>query len=536
LLLFSSDKIWKLVNREFLCAFYASVMLLMSIIYPKMNAAQAKINSKSGSYYFSSSGSDLNNGSIHFPFHSISKLNGLRLQAGDKVYFRGTDVFKGNILIDSSSFGTVSSPVMISSYGGGEAIIDGGDLTALTIYHTRYITLSNLKLTGSGRKNGNRKNGVMVQVCKNIIVKNIDVSGFQKAGLLIYSSSDILAGQVYAHDNGAAGIAIEGNRGKKNCRNIQILNCFAENNPGDPANLNNHSGNGIVAAHCTSLLIDHCTATNNGWDMPRTGNGPVGIWCFESDSVIIQHCLSYRNKTSNGGGDGGGFDLDGGVTNSLVQYNLSYENQGSGYGIFQYWGATPWYHNVIRYNISENDGAVSDSKAGIYIWNSSGDAGQFRDCLVYNNTIYNSSEAAISFSEKSERKRFRFYNNIFVGKRNLIKGDKGKDVFIGNNWWSLTEQFNADGIKDFSEWAVKYQQEMLSGKITGYNLDPQFPSPGGTVLTSFLRPGSYDKYKIPGNSLLRDGGPDLKIRFGIDTGDLDFNQKPAPAKGIGACF
>jgi hypothetical protein len=30
----------------------------------------------------------------------------------------------------------------------------------------------------------------------------------------------------------------------------------------------------------------------------RIGNGPVGIWACETDSVVIQHCISYRNKTA----------------------------------------------------------------------------------------------------------------------------------------------------------------------------------------------------------------------------------------------
>ena len=135
------------------------------------------------------------------------------------------------------------------------------------------------------------------------------------------------------------------------------LDCQADDNPGDPTNLTNHSGNGIVAGHCTDLLIDRCSATNNGWDMPRIGNGPVGIWCYEADSVTIQHCLSYRNKTARGAADGGGFDLDGGVTNSVIQDCLSYGNQGSGYCIFQYWGANPaGTTNIIRNNITDNDG------------------------------------------------------------------------------------------------------------------------------------------------------------------------------------
>ena len=94
------------------------------------------------------------------------------------------------------------------------------------------------------------------------------------------------------------------------------------NNPGDPTNLNNHSGNGIIAGFCKNILIEYCTANNNGWDMPRIGNGPVGIWCYEADSVIIQHCISYQNKTSKGGEDGGGYDLM--VAPQTLLFNIVY--------------------------------------------------------------------------------------------------------------------------------------------------------------------------------------------------------------------
>ncbi len=264
-----------------------------------------------------------------------------------------------------------------------------------------------LRLEGSGRKTGNVKEGCSLIECAHVVAEDLDISGFQKSGLMIYSSLWVDIRRVYAHENGSAGIAVEG-VDKRSSRNLTIVDCRADDNPGDPTNLTNHSGNGIVAGHCTNLLIDRCSATNNGWDMPRIGNGPVGIWCYEADSVIIQHCRAYRNKTAVGAADGGGFDLDGGVTNSIIQRCLSYENQGAGYCIFQYWGASPWYHNIIRNNVSRDDGWVSDGRGGVYVWNSSGDSNQFYDCRVYKNRVYNSKEAALSYSEKSARKDFSF--------------------------------------------------------------------------------------------------------------------------------
>lgn len=516
--------------------FFSATVILLVAAAGKIGCWD-KPRATSRAYYLSASGKDDQDGSFQSPWKTIAKINSVHLKAGDSVLFEGGSSFPGNMQIDSTSRGTPLNPILISSYGNGHAKINGGNASAVVFYLNSHVRIKNLDLVGSGRKGGNGKDGLSLINSDYITADSMDISGFQKSGLLIYSSKNVKVSNLFTHDNGSAGITVEGNNGKKESANIQIRYCRAENNPGDPTNLTNHSGNGIVAGHCTNLLIEYCTATNNGWNMPRIGNGPVGIWCYESDSVIIQHCLSYRNKTSVGAADGGGFDLDGGVTNSIVQYNLSYENQGSGYCIFQYWGASPWYNNIFRYNISENDGAVSDSRAGIYVWNSSGDADQFYDCLVYNNTVYNTKEAAVSFSEKSARKQFGFYNNIFVGKDSLIKGDKGKDVFQGNDWRSLTSGFNADRMHKFSGWAKKYNKEMAAGKINGFNIDPHFKNPGKTDIGSF--PGSaaaFDQYRIPGNSILRSHGLDLHQLLGIDTGNTDFNGNSAPVKGIGASF
>ncbi|HVX52437.1 MAG TPA: hypothetical protein VHB48_19920, partial [Chitinophagaceae bacterium] len=279
----------------------------------------------------------------------------------------------------------------------------------------------------------------------------------------------------------------------------------------------------------------YCTATNNGWDMPRTGNGPVGIWCFEADKVIIQHCISYANKTSKGGGDGGGYDLDGGVTNSIIQYCLSYNNQGSGFGIFQYAGAGKWHDNVIRFNISENDGAVSPAQAGVFIWNSSRDTSQFKKCLFYNNVIYNTKAAAISYDKESEHKDFKFYNNIFVAKGSLIRGIGGNDVFLGNDWWSFPGGFNVAGNTDFIKWVTATRHEHFKSQVAGYNVRPQFKNPGNTNETIPARLLQLDNYQLPAGDSLRNGGINF-IPFGLNNGGKAFNGNTAPQAGIGACF
>jgi hypothetical protein len=482
--------------------FHYCITAVIALLISTQSFAYYRTHSRS--YYVSASGNDANPGTRPAPFKTIGKINSLSLSAGDTVYFRSGEVFNGSLLITNGD-GSLSKPIVFTSYGSKYATIDGKDSVGINIYKGNYIKIQRLALVGSGRKTGNIRNGLAIVNSNKISVDDLNISGFQKSGLLIFASQNVIAKKVFAHDNGSAGITVESPYPKRESINIKILNCRAENNPGDPTNLTNHSGNGIVVGNCINVLIDGCTATNNGWDMPRIGNGPVGIWAYEAESVVIQHCLSYRNKTSKGGADGGGFDLDGGVTNSVVQYCFSYENQGSGYCIFQYWGATPWHHNTFRYNISENDGTVSDSQAGLYVWNSAGDEKIFYDCDVYGNIIYNSKVAALCFSEVSKSKGLRFYNNIFVGKDSLIKGKDviGDATYHNNDWWSMDKGFNIDGITNLDTWAIKENKEQKDGKITGLNINPHFKNPGNAKLTTAAQISSYTGYQLPKGSKLK---------------------------------
>lgn len=492
-------------------------------------------SSSSRAYYLSNAGNDNNDGSKANPWKSLSKIKGLQLQAGDSVLLAGGQTFAGTLQIGYNTTGTADKPVVIASYGGGQALIQSGNAAGLVINNSQYLQLQNLRVNGAGRKDGNTTSGISIAYSGHISIDNIEVAGYQKSGLLIRNCSDITVQNVSAHDNGYAGIAVDGENAKQtDSRNITISHCRAENNPGDPSNRNNHSGNGIIVSQCTGVRIAYCTATNNGWDMPRTGNGPVGIWAWDADSLVIEHCLAYRNKTSPGGGDGGGFDLDGGVTNSIIQYCLSYENEGSGIGLFEYDQAKPWYNNTIRYNISINDGNVSAAKAGIYIWNAS-TTQKLKDCFIYNNTIYNTQNAAISYASESVNEGFVFYNNILAGKKEIITGTNITGKYLGNCWWSITNGFNVSQVTNYNTWASQQQQESLNGNKTGINVDPGFIGAGNITITDATQLSSFLAFKA-GLPVLLNGGIGIQQVAGIPTGGKDFNGNAAPVKGIGASF
>lgn len=476
-------------------------------------------------YYFSSQGRGAGHGTKRLPFTSLQRLLEIKLQPGDTVFFHAGDTMEGNIFL-SNIGGTREHNIVFASYGKGKSMIHGGNKEAFTVTASSYFQITNLTLAGSGRKEGNTTDGLRLVDCKNIQLKNLDISGFQKAGLILYNSGAIEVNNVFAHENGLAGILVEGDYQRRNSNNIHIINCRADNNPGDPTNLDNHSGNGILVGNCKKVLIEYCTATNNGWDMPRVGNGPVGIWAYEADSVIIQHCISYRNKTAKGAADGGGFDLDGGVTNSAIQYCLSYENWGSGYGIFEYNGADKWCNNTLRYCISINDGLVTDQASGMLIWNGGDADSTFTDFYAYNNFFYNDKKYAFGFTDQCPHKNFFFLNNVFIASdsSDIFNGmdSSTTDIFLGNVWTRKGGGFAQHGFSDLRKWTNATGYEQRNGKLVATTFDHEiFSMPGPINIT--------DPYSLKTNSLLlsicHDGlrkGIDIRKLFSLNIGETDF--------------
>jgi len=397
------------------------------------------------SYYLDPvKGNDSNDGtSPENPWRSLEKIATIELKAGDRVLLRAGQVFRSSLKMNNLH-GTIVAPIILSTYGKGRAILDSGDSLAILAEDCSYFICKNLIVKGSGRLAGNEADGLLFRRVQHGVVDRVDAFGYLYSGIHVVGGSDITITHVYAHDNGFCGIFAESGEPEygvdgskfKTLKRVYIGYSVAENNPGCPLITDNHSGNGILVAGAVNGMIEYCEAMNNGWDMPREGNGPVGIWAYMSDSITIQHCYSHHNKTSQHGKDGGGFDFDGGMRNSIMQYNLSAFNEGAGYGIFQYAGATEWTQNVARYNISFNDGS-KNSHAGIFVW-CDPIAQRMKNFHAYNNTIVSEYGLGVNF-EPGAYEGFVFENNIFLitGETDrFIDGKFSMATFNNNLYWS----------------------------------------------------------------------------------------------------
>ena len=302
-------------------------------------------------------------------------------------------------------------------------MIDAGNGPGLIVECCSHLRLSNLSVRGSGRKDGNTADGILLKHTSDTAVNYLEVTGFRGAGIRTFGDRNTRLEHIYARDNGFAGISVDSGQSAVT-EDLYIGYCIAENNPGDPSVTDNHSGNGIVVSGVRRGLVEYCEAMFNGWDMPRDGNGPVGIWGWHSDDLTIQYCISHHNLSP--GMDGGGFDFDGGMTHSSMQYNLSHHNAGAGYGLYQFAGAATWRHNKIRYNISLRDG-YKNSQSGIHIWSAGED---MSDADVYGNLILNRRGHGVSYLH--DVPGLRFWANRFITGGEPIHGEHRLSDYLGN--------------------------------------------------------------------------------------------------------
>jgi hypothetical protein len=502
---------------------HRSALLLLFVLLSASPAAARD-------YFVSPTGNDDRSGSEAEPWRTLAKVNATALQPGDRVLLEGGRTFSGPLELGSDDHGTPTRNIVVTSFGAGRAVIDGANGRAVTVDGCDHVLLQRLKLVGAGRKTGNVTDGLLLAHSTGSSVDDIEVSGFRHSGVEISGTRDARITSVYAHENGFAGIRSGGDVS----RNLYIGHCRTENNPGDPSILDNHSGNGIIVGHAEVALVEYCEATFNGWDQPWTGNGPVGIWTHDADRVTIQHCVAHHNRST--AHDGGGFDFDGGVTNSVLQYNYSHDNFGSGYLICQYEGAPRFASNVVRYNVSQDDG-LFDHDAGIFVW-VGGDG--MESTVVHNNTIWNTKGSAVAYGISDKHAgalpEIRFFNNILVSRGPQILGRPGTrariGAFRGNLYWAMGERgFRVDGFTSLADWAAASGQETVDGRLVGLFADPALPRTGPAMLTD---PGDLHRlveYLLAEHSPAVGAGLDLRKEFRIDPGPVDFYGNPLPPDG-----
>lgn len=438
---------------------------------------QGQYRKGSSVYYVHPGGNDSLSGlSESEAWRTVGQVNRHSLQPGDKVLFYGGFAFNGTLRLRGVPEIDSLHPTCIGSYGKGLATINGDSTLGIWVDSCENIAIKGLKICGSGRKTGNQSDGLHISNSRGIVADSLEVWGFQHSGVAVFKCQNVRLTRIDAHDNGFAGIHVFGttiwDTSAYDNKGIYIGHCRATNNPGDPTVLNNHSGNGILASSVSGGVIEFCEASENGWDMPWKGNGPVGIWIWDCTRCTIRYCISHHNKTAPGAADGGGFDLDGGVSNSTITCCLSYWNQGAGIGLFEFGAGKAWRNNTIQNNLSINDG--TNGPGSLAIWK--GEAGgSISNCHICQNTFINEKGANLHLMSNLDG--FVFSYNLFVYSGNLITSASKlvNEQFQQNQYWEIAGSEKMNGYASLAEWAKTTGNEWHRDQVAGTFANPQLP-------------------------------------------------------------
>jgi hypothetical protein len=510
---------------------------------------------KAENYYLRNTGDNSATGNtFQQAWNSIEKLNSIQLKGGDTVFFEANQIFFGKIYLDQNDFGSTDHPIVITSYGDGRAIINAKNDNGLYSYNNEWIEIRKLDFIGSGALL-NTTEGIFFYTDLNngkkfehILIDQVTVSGFGKSGLCLGSGDKTYPGfkdvkiTKLKSENNETGMSSydQAEWGKTSyahrnllIRDCEFLNCISS---------------GLVLGGVDSGVIEYCRAANTG----TTGKGVVALWAWSSRNLVFQYCIATGTLTS--GPDGGGYDLDGGCDNCIVQYCYSGYNAGPGYMHCDYPWSRPTRSNTIRYCISENDGRKLADNRCSYLFISWGNG--LEDCQMYNNTALISTNGSYSVfglwgyimtgysqGDNPHIDNCSARNNIFYVKGEghyLVSLEGGStpirtsDILLQGNCYYAEDSGskrwldNGQPFNSLDSWQKVTGQETLDGTATGYSLNPLLKDAGGAgLLANPHKMSENTSYQLEIGSGIIDKGLDLKTTFGTETGTYDFFGNPS---------
>ena len=472
-------------------------------------------------YYLSPSGSNAAAGtSPATAWRSLGRASAAVLPPGSRLLLQGGRRFSGRLTLGTRDAGDAARPVRIGSYGKGRATIVSSSAVGIAIDDTAGVEISNLTVTGTSARPASGA-GINVysdlhrdQRLGSMLIRQVNVSGFAN-GIAVGAANgatgfrDVSISDSVLHGNLDAGLQTYGTNfasGEPVYANedVNVSRVVAYGNPGDPADHAASSGSGIILGSVRTGSISWSAAYDNG-GRGRAHQGPEGIWTYNSTGIVIQHNISYDNRT-HGAVDGNGIGLDQNTSNSYMQYNLSYGNDGAGYLIYSPYHNGQEAHDVVRFNISSDNGRDGSPKfGGINV------SGIVSDTAIYQNTVVARSSPSMPSPDLSLGDQLQgviIRDNILMTQGGPIVFAKaalrrssallqGNDYYSSSAAWSVL--WGADSYPSLSAWRSASGQETRADKPTGFTIDPDLTGPvlglrattAGQADAGFaLRPGS----------------------------------------------
>ncbi|MEV8319812.1 right-handed parallel beta-helix repeat-containing protein [Streptomyces sp. NPDC059900] len=502
---------------------------------------------EAGTYYVSTRGDDENNGSSPGQaWRSLARAERSALGPGDRLLLEGGARFTGTITLGGTEAGSAERPVVVGSYGEGRATIEAEGSPGVSVHNTAGVQIRDLDITGdraaysrdgginlyADRPGGGKLDGVSVtdvtvtgfQVgiavggiekgngFKNVTIRQAKLHGNKDAGLLTYGPQFDPAQPAWAHED------------------VDVSDVEAHRNTGDPDADDRHTGDGIILGAVRHATVRDSSAHDNGsTSSGRAPSGPVGIWAYDAKDVLLEHNTAYRNHTGSEV-DGAGFGFDENVSDSTIQYNLAFHNDGPGFYAYTRKANGAHTDNTIRYNLTADDGRKLPRFGGLAVYGH-----DVRNLQIYQNTVVmtapenGKSGPALRLMDGQTGVSVR-NNNFVTDGSPLVLADGGLTaenvIAQGNNYrapqgkWAV--QWGDHVYTGLGTWRTATGQERVNGKPSGLAVAPCF---AGGQLPSVTSPRDA-RLLAPDCDALADKGLDLRKLFGTDPGSVDYFGRP----------
>ena len=303
-------------------------------------------------FYVSASGSDANDGlSKDTPLKSIMAVNGLVLQPGDSVLFKGGDAFNGTLRLTAS--GSDDNPITIAGYDNEterpKLVANMADTIIAT--NVSNIVIRDLELVPVSAERtsanpGPKQTGILFinnantdTTHKNIYIHNNHVissgpltnsDGIAFVGeyLSLDDMPEFAVSNIYVTNNlveeiGRSGIFTSQNELMTLYRNVNFI--------GNTVRRAGQIGMYIGSATDSRMLRNNIIEVGI-FDKPFVMEGAGGMMAIACDTCDIMYNVACNGSDGSASLDGMGIDIDWNTTNVNVQYNHTYGNKGGGIG------------------------------------------------------------------------------------------------------------------------------------------------------------------------------------------------------------
>jgi len=308
--------------------------MLLKLICLAVSAATV-----SGAQYYvdSRTGDDTRAGTApETAWRSLEKVNGTAFEPGDRVGFLAGSVWTGQLVI--TAHGAPGKPVVFEAEGSGaRPRIDAAGKVedAVVLRNASEVELRGLEVTNTGTNNSPRRGvhiiGDNAGTLTNILVADLfihDVNGTEarkdNGGIIFRTRGErtptrfeglrLERNIIWRVDR--SGIAAQSSHASRNRWFPSTHVVIRDNWVGDAG------GDGIVPWATDGALVEHNIVQGAN---ERAGTYNAGIWPWSTDNTIMRLNRASGLKTLM---DGQGFDSDYNSRNTVIEFNLSHDNEG----------------------------------------------------------------------------------------------------------------------------------------------------------------------------------------------------------------